>query len=126
MTSIPISRSNPESMPFFEAAAEGRFLLPRCVSCEQFHWYPRSMCPFCRSQTEWVASRGTGKIHTFSTFSRTAEPYTLAYVELDEGPIMLTNLVNVDPDTLRIGDRVHVCFQKAPDGTAIACFSPRI
>lgn len=118
------SSKNPESAPFFEAAAKGRFMLRRCVSCGQSHWYPRSICPFCHGRTEWFEASGKGRIHTFSTFRRSSEPYTLAYVDLEEGPVMLTNLVNAAPDSFRIGDRVRVCFQETPDGIAVACFAP--
>jgi len=124
MADFPVPVKTPESAPFFEAAAAGRFILRRCVSCGQSHWYPRFMCPFCHGQTEWVEASGRGKIHTFSTFSQQVGAYTLAYVELDEGPIMLTQLVNVEPASLRIDDPVRVRFQQAPDGTAIACFEP--
>jgi len=124
MADFPIPPQNPESAPFFKAAAAGRFMLRRCVSCGQTHWYPRSICPFCQGRTEWFEASGKGRIHTFSTFMRSNEPYTLAYVELEEGPIMLTNLVLAEPDSLRIGGRVRVCFQQASDGTAIACFAP--
>ncbi len=55
---------------------------------------------------------------------RVSAPYTLAYVTLDEGPTMLTNLVGAAPETWRIGMAVQVRFQPAEDGTPVAVFEP--
>lgn len=114
----------PESAPFHAAAAEGRFLLRRCTDCEQVHWYPRAICPFCQGETVWEDGAGTGTVYTYSTMSRAKPPYTLAYVELTEGPRMMTMLVDCDPADLAIGQPVKVVFQQAEDGTAIPCFTP--
>jgi len=40
---------NPETKPFWDAAREGRFLVPFCSACSKAHWYPRAICPFCTS-----------------------------------------------------------------------------
>ena len=51
-------------------------------------------------------------------------PYAIAYVTLDEGVTMLTNIVDADLDALRIGDRVKVCFKPAEGGFAVPMFAP--
>ena len=43
---LPAPPVTPESAPFFEAAAAGKFLLRRCTACGRAHWYPRAVCPF--------------------------------------------------------------------------------
>ena len=64
-------------------------------------------------------------IYTFSVTRRGAgAPYCIAYVTLDEGPTMMTNIVDVDLDTVRIGQHVRVVFKKSEDGTAIPMFAP--
>jgi uncharacterized OB-fold protein len=55
---------------------------------------------------------------------RVAEPYAIAYVTLDEGVTMLTNLVECDFDRLRIGDAVRVVFKPAAGGEMIPMFAP--
>lgn len=114
----------PESEPFHTAAAEGRFMIRRCTSCGEVHWYPRAICPFCHGDTDWEEASGTGSLYTFATLSRARPPYTLAYVELTEGPRMMTMLVDCEVDALEIGQPLRVVFREAEDGTAIPCFTP--
>jgi uncharacterized OB-fold protein len=121
---IPAPHRNPEVAPFFEAAGEGRFLIRRCTGCSRFHWYPRSCCPFCRETTEWVEGSGKGKIYSYSVMRRVNAPFALAYVELAEGPRMMTNLVDCDFDALAIGQEVALVFKAADDGTMVPCFTP--
>lgn len=121
-TSPPI---DPESKPFFDAAREGRFVVPRCRACGKTHWYPRAVCPHCFStDIAWEAASGLGTIHTFSPMRRVDPPYTIAYVKLDEGPLMMTNLVDALIDAWRIDQRVKLVFVPSEDGTPVPCFMP--
>jgi uncharacterized OB-fold protein len=116
--------SHPESQPFFEAAREGRLLLKLCADCNRVHYYPRAVCPFCASpRTEWIDAAGRGVIYSYSVMRRAEKPYAIAYVTLDEGVSLLTNLVDCDFDRLRIGDPVRVVFK--PQGElVIPMFTP--
>ena len=117
---------NPESKPFWEAAAAGRFLYGHCLECGEPHFYPRSICPFCfGDRTEMREARGEAEIYAHSTMRRADPPYTLAYVTLAEGPRVLTNIVTCDPDRLRIGQKVWLAFVAAEDGQAVPVFSPQ-
>ncbi|MEW5684943.1 MAG: Zn-ribbon domain-containing OB-fold protein [Pseudomonadota bacterium] len=115
-----------ETKPFFDAAAEGRFLIKRCTACGEAHWYPRAMCPFCHSdQTVWEESPGEGVVYSFSIMRKSPSgPYALAYVTLDEGPNMLTNIVDVAPGDLKIGQRVKVRLQPTEGGPPVPVFVP--
>lgn len=120
----PYVAGQPESLPFWLAAERGEFLGKRCTDCAKFHWYPRCMCPFCgSSQTEWTPLSGKGRLYAFSTLRRAEPPYTVAYVELAEGPRMLTRLVNVDLASLQIGMPVQVAFERTGEGRKIPVFS---
>lgn len=123
---IPAPFVNPENKPFWDAAAEGRLLIKRCRSCGQPHYYPRALCPFCFSDdTEWMEAKGTGEIYTYSVMRRGAPvPYALAYVTLDEGISMLTNIVDCDLDALAIGQRVRVIFKPSEEGAPVPVFTP--
>lgn len=124
---IPAPAVTVESQPFWEAAREGRFLIKRCSACRKAHWYPRAICPFCASSdTVWEESAGAGEVYTFSIMRRSPTgPYAIGYVTLDEGPRVLTNFVDVDPDALRIGMRVKVRFEPTDgDGPPAPVFSP--
>jgi uncharacterized protein len=117
---------NPGDEPYFAAAAEGRLLVKACESCGQKHHYPRALCPFCWSTSvQWSESRGTGVIYTYSVTRRGAgAPYCIAYITLDEGPTIMTNIVDVDLDAIRIGQRVKVVFKASESGTAVPMFTP--
>lgn len=123
---LPAPIVNPESRPYWDAAAQRRLLFKHCRACGKDHFYPRTLCPFCFSdQTEWKEASGKGTIYSHSTMRRGAKvPFTLAYVTLAEGPRMLTNIVECDPDRLAIGQAVHVVFKPAEDGTLVPVWEP--
>lgn len=123
---IPPPAVTLESKPFFDAAAEGRFLIKRCQTCSQVHWYPRSICPFCHSdRTVWEESPGEGVVYTFSVMRRSPSgPYAIGYVTLDEGVSLMTNFVDVTPEDLAIGMRVKVKFQPTEGGAPVPVFAP--
>lgn len=123
---IPAPPVNSENRRYFEAAAQGTLLIGKCNDCGQHHFYPRVLCPFCFSdKTEWVAAGGTGVVYSYSTLLRGVPvPYTVAYVTLDEGVTMITNLVDCDPTTITIGQRVKVVFKAAEDGSKVPMFTP--
>ena len=60
-----------EGKTFFDAARQGRFLVPVLHGGNRPHWYPRAICPFCASdKVEWRDTKGTGTIYTFSVMRR--------------------------------------------------------
>lgn len=123
---IPDPLVNPESRPWFDAAAAGRLLIGLCHDCRRHHFYPRAICPHCMSdRTERVEAAGSGSIYSFSVMRRgVPAPYAIAYVTLDEGVTMLTNLVDCDFDALAIGQRVRVVFKPSENGTPVPVFAP--
>lgn len=122
---LPAPGTTPETEPFVAAAREGRFVLPVCDDCGRTHWYPRAVCPHCgSSRMGWKPASGRGTVYSHSTMWRVEAPYTLAYVTLDEGPTILTNLVGAPLDSWRIGQAVRVRFQAAEDGVPVAVFGP--
>ena len=122
---IPAPEANPETRPFWDAAAEGRLLIGKCTSCGKPHYYPRALCPFCGSDaTEFVQAGGGGSVYSYSVMRRVPVPYALAYVTLDEGVTMMTNIVDCDLDAIRIGQRVRVVFKPTEGGPPVPMFSP--
>jgi uncharacterized OB-fold protein len=116
-----------ESRPFWDAAREGRFLIARCGSCGRAHHYPRPFCPYCWSEdVSWEDASGRATLYTYSTvhvndLAPFAErlPYVAAVVDLEEGPRVMTNIVDCDPSSLRIGMALEVDFrQLTPEITA--------
>lgn len=113
---------NPETEEYWKATAEGRLLLRRGKSGRP-HFYPRAICPFDMSDTEWFEATGRGTIYSFSIMRRAPVVYAIGYVTLEEGVSMLTNFVDCDLDALRIGMPVRVVFKPACDGK-VPCFTP--
>lgn len=133
MSSLPTNAPavNPESAPFWEATKRDILLLPRCQSCSTVIWYPRGFCPVCHSRSvSWFEATGRGTIYSFTTSMRgmgpwaEAVPYVVAYVDLEEGPRVMTNIVDCDPDSLEIGQDVTVVFDPAGD-YKLPRFTPR-
>ena len=122
---IPAPAVNPETAPYFAAANTGRLLVKYCNACGQHHHYPRALCPHCFSdQTEWREAAGTGSIHTYSVLARGVPmPYCIAYVTLDEGVSMMTNIVDCDFDAVRVDARVKVVFKPTEGGPAVPMFT---
>jgi len=116
---------NPETAAFWQATSNGRLMLGSCKSCSKPHWYPRAICPHCFSdQTELTEASGTGEIYSFSVMKRAKIPYAIAYVTLDEGPKMMTNIVDTDYDAITIGQKVKVVFKASENGTPVPMFTP--
>jgi uncharacterized OB-fold protein len=88
--------------PFWDAAAEGRLLLPRCKACGRHFFRPEVACTHCfATDWQWVEASGRGTLYSHSVVHRApapgfAVPFVLAVVELEEGPMMFSNLVGCD------------------------------
>lgn len=111
---------------YFDAAGEGKLLVKKCNDCGKYHHYPRALCPFCfSSNLSWQTAKGSGTIYSCSVTRRAGPiPYCIAYVKLDEGPTMLTNIVDCDLDTVQIGQKVKVAFKKTVAGVSLPMFTP--
>jgi uncharacterized OB-fold protein len=124
----------PEARPYWDGLKEGKLRLPRCRECGRPFFYPRVACPFCASRAiAWMDASGRGKLHAFSIahqpFNRALKvppPYVLALVELEEGPRMMGNLINVEPDPARLSCDmpVRVVFSKLTDDVTIPLWEP--
>ncbi|HVU71747.1 MAG TPA: Zn-ribbon domain-containing OB-fold protein [Mycobacteriales bacterium] len=120
-----------EAAQYWAAALEGKLLVQRCTACNHHQLYPRVHCLVCRSPVEWIESAGTGTVYSrtiirqnMSRSFRHLLPYVVALVDLDEGPRLMTNIVNVPADDVQIGDRVRVRFEPVSDQAALPLFEP--
>ncbi len=133
MSDLPTSAPpvNAETQPYWDATAQGVLRMPRCEDCGLVIFYPRSICPKCRSRrTTWVDLSGRGSVYSYTVTRRIGgrwkehTPLVIAYVELEEGPRMLTNLVDCDPEAVEIGAPVEVTFDDTGKGSAVPRFRP--
>lgn len=136
MSTVPLRSDLPTidegTRPFWEAAQNRRFLVARCRTCGQAHHYPRPFCPHCWSDdVGWEEASGRATLYTYSTVFvndlppfKERIPYIAAIVDLDEGPRVMTNIVDCDPADLTIGASLRVDFQELTDEITIPVFRP--
>jgi uncharacterized protein len=116
---------------FWDAAAEHRLVTQRCDDCGRLSHPPRPMCPRCHSLDQSsIEVAGTGTVYSYTILHHPQNPafeYPLlaVLVDLDEGPRILSNLVNCPLDQVRIGMAVRVTFAEVPDGGAVPVFEPQ-
>ena len=123
----PLPVPTPQTQPFWDALAESRVELQYCTDCAKYIYYPRTHCPGCLTRDlEWREVSGNGVVHTYTIARRpTAPPWSedlpqlIAVVELDEGPRLTTELVNVEPDAIEVGMRVQPVFQAVGEATLL-------
>ena len=127
----PAPDQTPETADFWAATAGGRLLLKRCERCAAVGWYPRALCASCGSvELSGIAASGHGTVYSFTVVHRSlgsyrdAAPYVIAYVELDEGPRVLTNIVGCEPELIHIGQSVTLEFHDTGEGSALYRFKP--
>jgi uncharacterized OB-fold protein len=127
---VPDLETSPDTRPYWDGAAKGRLVLPRCLECRHVIWYPRPFCPECgSSEVEWFEATGKGILYSFTTVQRSqgdyaeSVPYVVAYVELSEGPRVLTNVVAWQAP-LEIGQPVRAVFEQDSNGQGILRFEP--
>ncbi len=129
----PLPHPTPETQEFWDGAKAGELRLQCCDQCSNVYFPPRPFCPRCasRSVTSFKAS-GRGKLHSYVINHRPAPgfeadaPYAIAVVELDEGPKMMTNMVDVEqtPEALKLDMAVEVTFEAASDAISLPKFRP--
>ena len=120
----PAVPTTPGSEHFWEGAKAGKLLVTWCKACSKPHHYPRGVCPHCLSdKLEWKEAKGTGTIYTYSVMHAAKPAYVIAYVTLDEGVSMLTNIVDCDFAKIKIGQKVKVVMKPREDGGKLPCFT---
>jgi uncharacterized protein len=117
---------------FWEAAKRHKLALQRCNSCGKF-WAPNGpVCPHCFSEDyTWEDLSGRGKIASWVVFHKVYHPafanevpYNVAFVEVEEGPRIISSIVGVSNDQLRIGMPVEVIFEDVNDEISLPKFKP--
>jgi uncharacterized OB-fold protein len=127
---LPVGPPGRLSEPFWSGAAEGELRFPRCSSCGRPDFPAAEHCRGCLSDTlQWEVSAGRGTVYSYTVVWRPvtpdfSTPYAPAVIELDEGYAMLSNLIGLDTDDLRVGMRVAVEFAALDGGLTLPYFRP--
>jgi uncharacterized OB-fold protein len=128
-----LPQPTPESLPFWDGLARHELLVQRCGSCRRYWFPPANRCQHCWSDRHaWEQVSGRGRLHSFTVFRRAyaAEladqlPYVVGVVELEEGPRLITNVVGIEPDDVRVDLPVEVVFDDLTDDVTLHAFRPR-
>ncbi|AUQ52478.1 putative nucleic-acid-binding protein containing a Zn-ribbon (plasmid) [Phaeobacter inhibens] len=114
-----------ETATFWQAANEGRLLVKHCLGSGRAFHPPRNISPFTGlAETEWRDASGTGVIYSFSVMRRHEAEHCIAYVQLSEGPIILSALTDCNFDRVEIGQLVRVVFVPTANGQMVPMFTP--
>ncbi|HXH21624.1 MAG TPA: Zn-ribbon domain-containing OB-fold protein [Dehalococcoidia bacterium] len=122
----------PASKPFWEAAKRHELVMPRCRRCDKLFFYPREVCPYClQSDIDWQQVSGRGRLYSFTVIHQPANaaflddvPYIYAMVQLDEGPRMISNLVDIAPAEAKVDMPVVAVFDDVTPEWTLVKFRP--
>ncbi len=118
------------TQPFFDGAAEGKLRLQICGGCETWAYPLTTRCANCgSSELQWQDTSGQGTVYSHAKLQRAYHPrhkqrlpLVLAQVDIPEGLRLMTNLIDVDPSTVRVGDAVVAAFETFDDGGVLPVF----
>lgn len=129
MIQRPIPTPMPETKTYWQAAKDKKLQLQRCNACSKAYFPPRPFCPSCSSRdvSDFIAS-GKGTLYSYNInylpAPGFAHPYIVAVVQLNEGPRILTNLLDCDPtpETLQLDMPLEVTFEQITDDVTLPQF----
>ncbi|MGX7680196.1 Zn-ribbon domain-containing OB-fold protein [Jatrophihabitans sp. DSM 45814] len=119
------------TQPFWDAALRGQLVAPKCTNCGTFILPPQPRCFVCQNDRfDYVDLPGTGVVYSFTIVRhplaphlREVVPYVSAVIQVDgtqgAGARLLLNVINVEPETVKVGDKVRIIFDKISDTLAI-------
>jgi uncharacterized OB-fold protein len=134
MTSETEGRNSPSEQgplaQYWDAAANGRFVIPECCDCHHRFLPPRLYCPSCGSASVvWFESNGHGELYAYSVIEKAPSPgfaksvpYIIALATLDDlsrGSRLYARLLDTDSSKVRVGQRVSVAIRKLEEGRAL-------
>ena len=126
----PLPVVTEENRPFWEGCQQGKLLLQYCIECQRYQFYPRLYCMKCGSNSlRWIEASGHGVLYSYTIIHQNKSPefvhdtpYNVAIVQLEEGPRMLSNIVDIDPTDLQADLPVTVVFDQVTDTITLPRF----
>jgi uncharacterized protein len=131
MTERPLPAITPETRHFWDGTRSRELRLQRCNDCGVAYFPPRPFCPRCVSHKVSVfRASGRATLYSYVIHHRAVPgfvpPYSIAVVQLEEGPRMMTNIVEVEqtPEALQLDMPLEVVFHKINDEISLPLFRP--
>ncbi len=118
--------------PFYEAAKQQRLVVQECIQCGTKRFPAVATCNDCLAgHMRWIDVAGSGEVFSFVVMHQIYHPwfadkapYVVAQIKLTEGPLILSSVIDIAPDEVRIGMPVEVTFQKCSDEIDLPVFRP--
>ncbi len=128
----PLPTPDGDTFAFWDGLKKGQLLLQHCLDCGHVQYYQKSMCHKCNSERlEHRPASGRGKVHSFSVVYRAPgpafkkdTPYAVLLVELEEGPRMISSLVEGDAEKVVFDMPVQLVCEKVTDDITLPRFKP--
>lgn len=127
----PLPVPTPETQPYWDGAKAGELRLQRCDACAHAYFPPRPFCPKCaHRKVSWFTASGKGMLYSYVIHERPAPgftpPYSIAVVQLDEGPRLMSNIVGCPqtPEALKLDMRLEVVFTPVSEKITLPQFKP--
>ena len=128
---IPVPRATPETEHFWDGTRLGELRLQRCDDCQQVYFPPRPFCPSCASRKVSIfTASGKAILYSYVINHRPHPafdgPYSIAVVQLEEGPRMMANIINVEqtPEALVLDMPLEVIFEELDEQISLPYFQP--
>lgn len=130
MTFEPLPPVTDLTRPFWAGGLSGELRLQRCSDCGHLRYPVSAICPRCLSPAAaWTATSGRGTVLSYIVFERAYHeswreqvPYVVALIELDEGPVLISNVIGAEPSRVAVGQRVTVTFPRRGAEAALPQF----
>lgn len=126
----PVPDPDQTSAPWWDATRMQQLVVQQCTQCGHIQHYPRALCTACEGTTlDFVETSGRGTVYSHTTVYRSPHPafeppYVVALVRLQEGPMLVTNIVGCEPSEVRCDQRVRVAWEPLADGRMLPVFTP--
>ncbi len=129
---LPTPANEELSRPFWEAARRHQLIMPRCNTCGSVFFYPREACPVCLgADLGWTPVSGKGRVYSYTVVHQSANaafqpdaPYVYAVVQLDEGPRLVSNVVDCPIEDVTVDMPVTATFEEVTPEVTLVKFKP--
>ncbi len=123
---------NPETLGYWDATRAQKLVIQKCSTTGRFQHPPRAVSIHdLGGPVEWQEVSGRGTIHALTIhyrpgnrFMKDKTPYAVALIDLEEGVRFMANVIECDPEKLKVGDAVELTWQPLPDGRNLPQFRP--
>jgi uncharacterized OB-fold protein len=130
---MPLPQPSIETVPFWAAIQERRFVMPKCDACGTVSFPPTVACGVCaQTNFTWTEMSGRGIVYSFVVYDRVYHPafkdkvpYVVAVVDLEEGPRIISNIVGMPIADVTCDMPVTVVYDEVRDGYLIPKFTRR-